>query len=78
MPFSGVRAITHLASDVDGKVKQYEEKFRELKAAFQERAALQTGITVLRVLHSAEKILVGTLILCSGLVITLTQFVCSC
>ncbi len=36
-------------SDVDSKIKQYEDKFNELKSAFQDRAILQTEIIVSRV-----------------------------
>ena len=35
-------------SDVDSKIKQYEDKFDELKSAFQDRAILQTEIVVSR------------------------------
>ena len=37
-------------SDVDSKIKEYEDKFNELKSAFQDRAILQTEIIVSRVL----------------------------
>lgn len=37
-------------SDVDSKIKQYEDKFNGLKSAFQDRAILQTEIIVSRVL----------------------------
>jgi len=36
-------------SDADSKIKQYEDKFNELKSAFQDRAILQTEIIVSRV-----------------------------
>ena len=39
-----------LMSDVDSKIKQYEDKFNKLKSAFQDRAILQTEIIVSRVL----------------------------
>jgi hypothetical protein len=45
----GKRALKNsFLSDVDGKITQYEGKFKELKMAFQDRTILQTGITVSR------------------------------
>lgn len=35
-------------SDSDNRIKEYEDKFNELKSAFQTRALLHTEITVLR------------------------------
>ena len=46
--------VEHIFSDADNKIKQYEGKFKELKLAFQERAVLQTEITVLRILNVVE------------------------
>ena len=43
-------------SDVDSKIKQYEDKFKELKMAFQDRAILQTGITVSRIMDNLESL----------------------
>jgi hypothetical protein len=43
-------------SDVDSKIKQYEDKLKELKMAFQDRAILQTGITVSRIMHNLESL----------------------
>jgi hypothetical protein len=43
-------------SDVDNTIKQYEDKFNELKSALQGRAVLGTEITVLRVLNQVENI----------------------
>ncbi|KIM86900.1 hypothetical protein PILCRDRAFT_815342 [Piloderma croceum F 1598] len=43
-------------SNVDVKIKQYEDKFQELKMAFQDRAILQTGITVSRIMDNLERI----------------------
>jgi hypothetical protein len=48
--------MKNLVSDVDNKMRQYEDKFKELESAFQERAVLQTGITVLRILDNVENI----------------------
>lgn len=42
-------------SKTDSQIKQYEDKFIELKSAFQERAVLQTEIIVLRVLSNIKK-----------------------
>src|SRR6266550_1375217 len=36
-------------SDVDSKIKQYEDKFNELKSDFQDRAIIQTEIIVSRI-----------------------------
>jgi hypothetical protein len=36
-------------SDVDSKIKRYEDKLNELKMGFQDRAILQTGIAVSRI-----------------------------
>ena len=35
-------------SAVDERIRQYEDKFKELKTAFQERATLETEIVVSR------------------------------
>ena len=40
----------HLVSDVNNKVKDYEDSFSKLKLALQERAVVQTEIVVLRVM----------------------------
>lgn len=38
-------------SSVDNEIRVYEEKFNELKKAFQERATLQIEIIVSRMFH---------------------------
>ena len=43
-------------SDVDSKIKQYEDKFKELKMAFQDGAILQTAITVSRIFDNLERL----------------------
>jgi hypothetical protein len=43
-------------STVDSKIKQYEDKFNELKSAFQVHAILQTGITVSRIIGGIESL----------------------
>jgi hypothetical protein len=43
-------------NDVDSKIKQYEDKLKELKMAFQDRAILQTGITVSRIMDNLESL----------------------
>jgi len=43
-------------SDVDSKIKQYEDKLKELKMAFQDRAILQAGITVSRIMDNLESL----------------------
>ncbi len=41
-------------SNVDSKIKQYEDKFNELKSAFQDRAILQTEIIVSRMFGNLD------------------------
>jgi hypothetical protein len=43
-------------SGIDAKISTYEGKFKELKAAFQGRAVLQTEITVMRLLSNFESL----------------------
>jgi hypothetical protein len=43
-------------SDINSKIKQYEDKFEELGMTFQDRAFLQTGITVSRILDILENL----------------------
>ena len=43
-------------SDVDSKIKKYEDKLKELKMVFQDRAILQTGITVSRIMDNLESL----------------------
>ena len=52
--FTGLRIATNLARDIDSKIKEYEEKFSKLLSLFQDRAVLQTNITVLRVLDTIK------------------------
>jgi len=54
--YPGKRLIKNALSNVDDKIKQYENKFRNLKLAFQERAVLQIEITVFRVLDVVESL----------------------
>lgn len=48
--------MKHTMSDVDSKIKQYEDKFKELGLAFQKQAILETEITVLRILDNVENL----------------------
>ncbi|KIM90604.1 hypothetical protein PILCRDRAFT_1868 [Piloderma croceum F 1598] len=43
-------------STVDSKIKQYEDKFKELKLAFQDHTILQTRITVSRIMGDLESL----------------------
>ncbi len=43
-------------SDVDGNIKLYKDKFNELKSAFQDRAILQTEITVSRIFDNLNSL----------------------
>jgi tRNA A37 threonylcarbamoyltransferase TsaD len=54
--FSGLQTMKYTMSDVDSKIKQYEDKFKELGLAFQERAILETEITVLHILDNVENL----------------------
>ncbi|KIM75554.1 hypothetical protein PILCRDRAFT_669545 [Piloderma croceum F 1598] len=45
-------------SDVDSGIKQYEDKFKELKMAFQDRAILHTEITVSRIFDNLDSLAV--------------------
>ena len=44
-------------SDVDSKIKQYVDKFKEIKMVFQERASLQTVIIVSRIIEVVGELL---------------------
>ena len=46
--------MNNLVSEADGKMEEYEVKFKELKSAFQSHAVLQTEIAVLRILGNVE------------------------
>jgi hypothetical protein len=48
------RVLEHILSGADNRIKQFEDKFKELRSAFQGRAVLQTEITVLRILDIVE------------------------
>ena len=53
----GKRAVRNsFISDVDSKIDTYEDKFKELKSAFQGRAILQTEIAVMRLLSNFESL----------------------
>jgi len=56
-------------SDVDSKIKQYEDRFKELKMAFQDRAILQTGIAVSPIFDSLDSLGGRPHILCSSALI---------
>ena len=56
-PLPGERTLKNsFMSDVDIKIKQYEDKFKELKIAFQDRVILQTGITISRIFDNVESL----------------------
>jgi len=38
-------------SDIDARITDYENKFRELKTAFVEGVAVHTGVTVIRIMN---------------------------
>ena len=41
-------------SGYSNKITEYEDKFKSLKMAFQDRAILQTGIAVFRIFDNVE------------------------
>ena len=43
-------------SDIDSKIKHYEDKFAELKLAFQGHSLIQTEITVSRILDNLDSL----------------------
>ena len=50
----GIRTARYTISDIDARITDYENKFRELKTAFLEGVAVQTEITVVRMLNVVE------------------------
>jgi hypothetical protein len=48
--------VKNLVSDVDSKVKQFQDKFSDLRSALQQQADIYTEITVLRVLDVVGEI----------------------
>ena len=40
-----------MISDIDTRISGYENKFRELKTALMEGVAVQTGVTVVRMMN---------------------------
>ena len=56
-PLPGERTLKNsFMSDVNIKIKQYQDKFEELNKAFQGRAILQTGITVSRIFDNLDSL----------------------
>jgi hypothetical protein len=47
--------MKYTLSDIDAKIKDYETKLRELKTAFLDGVAVQTGITVFRMMNTLER-----------------------
>jgi len=45
-----------MLSDIDARITDYENKLRELKTAFLEGVAVQTEITVVRIMNMVEHI----------------------
>ena len=44
-----------MISDIDTRITGYENKFRELKTALLEGVAVQTGVTVVRMMNVVER-----------------------
>ena len=47
----GIRTAKYILSDIDATITGYENKLRELKSAFLEGVAVQTEITVVRMMN---------------------------
>lgn len=56
---SGTRVVKNTFSGVDGKIKEFEDKFRELKLGFQGHSILVTQIKVLQTKILAQQGLDG-------------------
>lgn len=55
----GARITKNIFSDIDNKIKGFEDKFKELKLGFQEHSAIVTQITVLQTKFLAQQGLAG-------------------
>lgn len=53
---TGARAAKHLVSSADDQIRRYSDKFRELRSALQQTAAVHTEIVVLRVMSAVQDI----------------------
>jgi hypothetical protein len=54
--YSGKRIVKNLVSDVDNKVKQFQDMFSNLQSELRQQAGIYTKITVLRVLDVVGEI----------------------
>jgi hypothetical protein len=52
--YSGIRTAKYALYDIDGKIKDYETNLAELKATFLAGVAVQTGVTVVRMMNIVE------------------------
>ena len=52
--FLGIRTARYLISNIDTTIMNYENKLRELKTAFLEGVAVQTEITVVRMMNVVQ------------------------
>ena len=50
----GIRTAEYLISDIDTTIANYENKLREIKTAFLEGVAVQTEITVVRMMNVVQ------------------------
>ena len=50
----GIRTAKYTISDVNGRITDYDNKLREFKTAFLEGVAVQTEITVVRMMNVVE------------------------
>ena len=53
---SGIRTAKYTLTDIDGRITEYENKLRELKAAFLEGVTLHSGVTVFRMMNVVQNI----------------------
>lgn len=53
-PCTGIRTAKFTISDIDTRITDYENKLRELKTAFMEGVAVQTSVTVVRMMNAVK------------------------
>jgi hypothetical protein len=61
---SGIRMGTHLVSNADDTIKEFQAVFSQLKAEFQGRAVVHIEISAMRILDNVESI--GACFVCCG------------
>jgi hypothetical protein len=51
-PVAGTRIAKNIFSDIDSRIKEYEDKFKDLKSGFQDFTVLQTRFLVQEALNT--------------------------